>query len=117
MQELLSRVEMLADDPLTRNWVNTALDVLVVFKRKHHDYGPDNIGDLGGVGVFVRMYDKMKRLRRLVWEGRQPQVLDETVDKTIVDMADYGIIWLLLRRGLWPGAGREEIGMSEEGIV
>lgn len=103
--ELLDRTrELVAGDQLAKDWLSIALDVLALFKRKQHDYGPRNIADLGGMGVFVRMYDKMQRLRRLAWEGRDAQVLDETVDKTIVDMADYAIIWLLLRKGKWTGS-------------
>jgi len=93
---------------LVVDWKKIADEICGLFARKQSDYGPRNIGDLGELAVFVRLYDKMQRLRRLVWEKGQEQscaVKDETVDDTIVDIADYAIIWILLRRGLWPREG------------
>jgi hypothetical protein len=75
-----------------------------IMARKNHDYsasGGDNISALGVKGVFVRMWDKIHRLRNIVWEDRDAQVLNETLDDTLVDIANYAIIALLVRRGKW----------------
>ena len=69
--------------------------------RKNNDYGPNNILDLGERGVFVRLWDKINRLKQLVWEQRTAQVKDESIDDTLRDTAIYSIIGLILRRGKW----------------
>jgi len=71
-----------------------------IMAAKQHDYGSDNITALGVRGVFVRMWDKINRLKTLVWMGAKPQV-EETVDDTLLDIANYAIIALLVRRGEW----------------
>lgn len=90
------------DEQLIRDWWRIAKEVLQVFCDKHHDYGPKNIAALGEKGVFARVWDKGHRLKRLVWEEKEPHVKEESVENAWVDLADYGIIALLVRRGLWP---------------
>lgn len=110
MEELLDRTrDLIAGDDLAKEWLSVALDILALFKRKQNDYVSRNIADLGEKGVFVRVYDKAQRLRTLVWEDTESQVLDEPIERTIMASADYGIIWLLLRRGKWPGSEKEDI--------
>ena len=63
-----------------------------VMLKKHEDYGPMNIaGAPGGAmnGLLVRMYDKLARLNNLV--------------DTVLDLANYAIIGLLVQRGQWEG--------------
>ena len=77
--------------------------------RKHSDYGPGNIDALGERGVFARVWDKCNRLKRLVWESRDAQV-EESVEDTWTDLANYGVIALMVRRGWWglPFRGDDE---------
>lgn len=42
-------------------------------------------------GILVRMTDKMARLRCLT-EGRRLQVKDETIEDTLLDLANYALI-------------------------
>lgn len=72
-----------------------------IFIRKNHDYGDDNIATLASKGVFVRMWDKMSRLKRLLWEQNEAQVKDESVQDTLVDLACYAIIALIVLRNKW----------------
>ena len=88
-------------DKLPNDWMTIASEICELFIRKQNDYGPRNIEDLGEKGVFVRLYDKMQRLRQLTWKDTVPKVMNETIEDTLKDIADYAIIWLLLRRGLW----------------
>jgi hypothetical protein len=67
--------------------------------RKQHDYGPGNILDFGEYGVLVRANDKMARLKNLLKSGEAPA--NEAIDDTWGDLANYGIIALMVRRGLW----------------
>jgi hypothetical protein len=72
--------------------------------RKHEDYGPMNIaGAPGGPmnGLRVRMYDKLARLNNLVDTGDTPNY--ESIEDTLLDLANYAIIGLLVQRGQWEG--------------
>ena len=75
-----------------------------VLARKHADYGPMNIaGAPGGPmnGLRVRMYDKLARLNNLVDTGDTPNY--ESIEDTLIDMANYAIIGLLVQRNQWAG--------------
>ena len=81
--------------------VNSLLQTLY---KKHEDYGPMNIaGAPGGAmnGLRVRMYDKLARLNNLIDTGNTPNY--ESIEDTLIDMANYAIIGLLVQRGQWEG--------------
>lgn len=67
--------------------------------RKQHDYGPGNILDFGDQGVLVRANDKMARLKNLYKSGDAPA--NETVDDSWLDLANYAVIALMVRKGYW----------------
>ena len=72
--------------------------------KKHEDYGPMNIsGAPGGPmnGLRVRMYDKLARLNNLTETGDTPNY--ESIEDTLIDLANYAIIGLLVQRGQWEG--------------
>ena len=72
--------------------------------RKHEDYGPYNIAHApGGAmnGLIVRMHDKMTRLENLHYKGDTPNY--ESIEDTLIDLANYAIIGLLVQRGQWEG--------------
>lgn len=69
--------------------------------KKNSDYGKNNIGDLGERGIFCRIWDKVSRLRTLVWEGKVNQVKDESIEDTYKDLANYSIISIIFKRGKW----------------
>ena len=70
-------------------------DVMI---SKQRDYGPGNILDFGDFGVLVRANDKVARLKNL-YKGNRPQ--NETVDDSWLDLANYAVIAMLVRRGYW----------------
>jgi hypothetical protein len=79
-------------------------DLATIMLKKHADYGPMNIaGAPGGAmnGLRVRMYDKLARLNNLVDTGNTPNY--ESIEDTLIDMANYAIIGLLVQRGQWEG--------------
>lgn len=79
------------------------LELLTILYKKHQDYGPMNIaGAPGGAmnGLRVRMYDKMARLANL---GDDATPNYESIEDTLVDIANYAIIGLLVQRGQWAG--------------
>jgi hypothetical protein len=74
-----------------------------ILYKKHEDYGPMNIaGAPGGAmnGLRVRMYDKLARLSHL---GDNDTPNYESVEDTLIDLANYAIIGLLVQRGQWEG--------------
>jgi hypothetical protein len=79
-------------------------ELAIIMVRKHKDYGPMNIsGAPGGPmnGLRVRMYDKLARLNNLVDTGDTPNY--ESIEDTLLDLANYAIIGLLVQRGQWEG--------------
>lgn len=82
-----------------------------MFAAKHLDYGLNNIS-LGGdltqendkkfslTGLAIRLTDKISRLRNLLVNGRN-FVKGEGMEDTFIDVANYGIIGLLVGRDKW----------------
>ena len=83
-----------------------------MFARKHMDYGLNNIA-LGGdivnnsddkqfslTGLCIRLTDKISRLKNLLVNGRS-FVEGEGMEDTFIDIANYGIIGLLVGRNKW----------------
>jgi hypothetical protein len=84
--------------------------LLQILYKKHEDYGPMNIaGAPGGPmnGLRVRMYDKLARLNNLIDTGDTPNY--ESIEDTLIDLANYAIIGLLVQRGQWKGVTNEPI--------
>lgn len=70
---------------------------------KHHDYGPKNIANAPGGphnGLRVRLYDKLARLSHWVEAGLSFK--HETAEESYKDIANYGVIGLLVSRRMWP---------------
>lgn len=74
-----------------------AADLRKLMVGKQRDYGHDNITAFGEMGVLVRANDKMCRLRNLLTTGEEPNF--EAIEDSWMDMANYAIIALMLRRG------------------
>jgi len=83
-----------------------------LFARKHLDYGLNNIA-LGGdivnnsndkkfslTGLCIRLTDKISRLKNLLVNGKS-FVEGEGMEDTFIDIANYGIIGLLVGRDKW----------------
>ena len=82
-----------------------------MFARKHLDYGLNNIA-LGGdltdeadkkfslTGLCIRLTDKISRLKTLLSNGKN-YVKGESMEDTFIDIANYGIIGLLVGRDKW----------------
>ena len=68
------------------------------YKAKNHDYG-NSVGDtyekFGDVSFLVRITDKFNRLNSLYQKGTAQ--VSESMDDTILDMANYCLLWLVER--------------------
>ena len=89
------------EEPMALKVLSIMLDDLLLFEWKHKDYGPDNIKALGEPGIFVRCWDKINRLKSLVWEGNKAKVEEESVEDTWRDLRVYGYIAQIVREGEW----------------
>ena len=87
-------------------------EMYIMFAAKHMDYGLNNIA-LGGdilnnkddkkfslTGLCIRLTDKISRLKDLLINGRS-FVKGEGMEDTFIDIANYGIIGLLVGRDKW----------------
>ena len=96
---------------LAEEFINIQKEMYKMFAAKHLDYGLQNIS-LGGdltketdkkfslTGLAIRLTDKISRLRNLLTNGRN-FVKGEGMEDTFIDIANYGIIGLLVGRDKW----------------
>jgi len=96
---------------ISKEFKNIQKEQLELFSKKMMDYGLGNIA-LGGnletdddinyalQGIQIRLNDKINRLKNLLKNGKS-YVEDESIEDTFIDIANYGIIGLLLRRKKW----------------
>ncbi len=97
---------------LSKEFKQIQKEMYEMFAAKHMDYGLNNIA-LGGdivnnsddkkfslTGLAIRLTDKISRLRNLMVNGRN-YVKGEGMEDTFIDIANYGIIGLLVGRDKW----------------
>ena len=97
---------------LSKEFKNIQKEMYEMFARKHMDYGLNNIA-LGGdilnnkedkkfslTGLCIRLTDKISRLKNLLVNGKN-FVKGEGMEDTFIDIANYGIIGLLVGRDKW----------------
>jgi|TARA_B110001452_G_scaffold45253_1_gene34582 hypothetical protein len=97
---------------LSKEFKKIQKEMYEMFARKHMDYGLNNIA-LGGdivnnsddkqfslTGLCIRLTDKISRLKNLLINGRS-FVEGEGMQDTFIDIANYGIIGLLVGRNKW----------------
>tara|TARA_B100001939_G_scaffold164257_1_gene141609 strand:+ start:1155 stop:1583 length:429 start_codon:yes stop_codon:yes gene_type:complete len=96
---------------LSNEFKNIQEEMYEMFARKHMDYGLNNIalgGDLTNeadkkfslTGLCIRLTDKISRLKNLLANGKN-YVKGEGMEDTFIDIANYGIIGLLVGRDKW----------------
>ena len=78
---------------------NICLEMNEMYKRKNADYG-DSVGELydklGDISLLTRISDKYNRLMSLL-SSENKEVNYESIDDTILDMANYCVIWAMER--------------------
>ena len=72
-----------------------AMQVAETVISKQHDYGHDNIMAFKEQGLVVRLWDKVARLKNLLWV-RKESPKNESIEDTFTDIAGYAIIGLML---------------------
>lgn len=75
-------------------------ELTALHERKNHDYG-DSFGELfaecGMVYAYGHLKEKLNRLKSLALDGKK-QAVDESIDDTLMDLANYAIMTLVERR-------------------
>jgi hypothetical protein len=97
------------DERLEHEMAGLLSELFEPFKKKRASYGPGDIAAFGEKGCLIRGYDKMQRLKRLIWDQEPNPLEDETVEDALMDEADYSLITILVRRGEWPGLREEDL--------
>lgn len=77
-------------------------ELIPLLRAKGHDYaGEENIlgcfEDFGWQGIVVRIGDKYHRLKNFCRQ-KELSVKDETVEDTLKDLINYGLLALLIKR-------------------
>ena len=78
-----------------------AAECVRLLDSKQKDYGPGNISRFGVKGLSVRLYDKVERLANLLMD-KEESPKHESLEDTFKDIANYGLIGLMLLRDKWP---------------
>lgn len=105
-QKILEAWEDVADD-FAVDVADTFAEAHMLLLKKHADYGPTNIANApGGAvnGLRVRMHDKLARISHLIDSGADAK--NEPLRDSFLDLANYGIIGLMVLDGFWPGADK-----------
>jgi len=84
----------------TLSIIRKFLSDIVLFDKKQHDYGPQNIAKFGTTGVLVRSSDKLERLINLYKREEKPEVA-EPITETWQDLSVYGAIARVCEDGEW----------------
>ena len=86
-------------------------EMFTLFLRKQADYGPTNVGMGSEVvdtdrkvkrslaGLSVRLNDKVQRFLNLTFNNREPE--NETLEDTLIDIANYAVMAIIVQRKQW----------------
>ena len=86
-------------------------EMFELFLRKQADYGPTNVGMGSEVvdtdrkvkrslaGLSVRLNDKVQRFLNLTFNNREPE--NETLEDTLIDIANYAVMAIIVQRKQW----------------
>ena len=85
-----SKVQLFRD--ITKNMAD-------LYEKKNHDYGDSfskSYSEFGLTSALIRLSDKLNRLKSLA--NKEAQVKDESIDDTLLDLANYAVMTLVERQ-------------------
>ena len=87
----------------TEQFIELTKTMIALQATKGNDYGEQsdglrNLRRRGATGVVARMGDKLARLESLIGSGRDPAVVEESIDDTCIDLANYSLLLIILLR-------------------
>lgn len=70
-----------------------------VYAAKNHDYGDSfaRLRERYPISILIRLGDKLNRLDTLL-TGKNAKVKDESIDDTLLDLANYAVMELVERK-------------------
>jgi len=97
---------------LAKAWKETQEEQYRLFAKKMMDYGLSNIAlgsnledqediELSLTGIWLRINDKINRLKNLLKRKGKNYVENEPMVDSFLDIANYGIIAMLVMKGKW----------------
>ena len=97
---------------LAEAWKVTQQEQYELFAKKMMDYGLGNISlgtnleepediNLSLTGIWLRCNDKINRLKNLIKRDGKNYVEGEVLIDSFIDIANYGIIAMLVMKGKW----------------
>lgn len=72
-------------------------DIVYLIEKKNNDYGnsaTQTYEEYGDVAFFVRISDKINRLKSLTINNKTQEVQDESIEDTIKDIIGYCLLYL-----------------------
>ena len=85
----------------------TALTIAEIVSANKKAYGHDNIMAFKEQGLVVRLWDKISRLKNLLWVNKgSPK--NEPIEDTFTDIAGYAIIGLILSNNTFTNELKEK---------
>lgn len=75
--------------------------MLEVYRAKNSDYGnsvQDTYDKIGDSSFLTRILDKVNRLTTLCQPGAVRKVQDEKIEDTLLDLANYAVLFLITRK-------------------
>jgi hypothetical protein len=86
------------------------------YVAKNADYGSSfdkSMSKYGLVSLAVRLFDKLNRLESLA-SGQAPQVKDEKIEDTLLDIANYAVLGLMyITKAHAAGTNHEQVDLSK----
>lgn len=73
------------------------LGIVDLLERKNNDYGDSatqTYDEYGDVAYFIRLADKVNRLKSLTINNKTQQVNDESIEDTVRDIIGYSLLYL-----------------------
>ena len=97
---------------MTKEFKRLQREQYELFCHKQHDYGPGNISvgtqlqtpdeiHLSLTGLWLRMNDKIQRLKTLLMGNRGNAVEGEPMEDAYLDVSNYGIMATIVKNGKW----------------
>lgn len=78
----------------------TTTQMAKIYEQKNHDYGNSFAKARHEIPNYTlgKLYDKVSRLISLMGRGEKAKVSDESIEDTLLDLANYAVMELVERR-------------------
>lgn len=99
-------VKNTTNEPITSSKIDShkkiCEELTRIYEKKNNDYG-DSFGkgfkEYGMTMPCIRLEDKLLRLKSLTVQNKEQKVSDESIEDTLLDLANYAIMSLIEMRG------------------